>query len=370
MSPVLNLVLAILIPLLALEAIRSLDLYQTGQFKIILFSLGGGIFVYGLASIIHLTLIALDQADQTSITRNFAPFSEEILKGLFLLFLFRRYRFTYLFDGALYGFAAGIGFAVAENIGYMIVGEGMTAQRVISANLVHASSSAIIGIALGMVYLRRSPLRWLAFATGLLLAISQHKVYNEISLTSDPLISAVVVGLLGVVFVVLTIQHGKKLAQNWIKQKLGIDDGVTSHEVIAVDRIAHSDVVLFPILEHFGPEKAAQVEKLLYLEARLGLKHKALDSAPETSNLHRTLEAEVRAMRKEVKAARRKIGAYTMLFVRGLFTDEMISVWDRMQAKVRERSALTGGQKGGGLWSSLEERLNAHPDAKRQEERP
>jgi len=47
------------------------------------------------------------------------------------------------------------------------------------------------------------------------------------------------------------------------------------------------------------------------------------------------------------------------LFVRGLFTEEMVSVWERMQAKIQERSAETGGQKGGGLWSSLDDRIKS-----------
>jgi hypothetical protein len=62
-------------------------------------------------------------------------------------------------------------------------------------------------------------------------------------------------------------------------------------------------------------------------------------------------------MRAQMEKVQRGIGVYAMLFVRGLFTDEMISVWNRIQAKIRERSAATGGQKGGGLWSSLEERV-------------
>jgi hypothetical protein len=46
------------------------------------------------------------------------------------------------------------------------------------------------------------------------------------------------------------------------------------------------------------------------------------------------------------------------LFVRGIYTEDVISVWDQMQAKIQERSAETNGQKGGGLWSSLDNRLN------------
>ena len=72
------------------------------------------------------------------------------------------------------------------------------------------------------------------------------------------------------------------------------------------------------------------------------------------------VEAELHEMRTEMEDIRSAIGTYAMLFVRGLFTDEMASVWDQMQVKIQERSAATGGQKGGGLWSSLEERVKEH----------
>jgi hypothetical protein len=46
-----------------------------------------------------------------------------------------------------------------------------------------------------------------------------------------------------------------------------------------------------------------------------------------------------------------------MLFVRGTYTEDVISVWDKVKTKIQESSAATGGQKGGGLWSSLDDRL-------------
>jgi RsiW-degrading membrane proteinase PrsW (M82 family) len=369
MGFVLGLILAIALPILALGAIRELDLYQTGQFKSILYSLGWGAFAYGLASLINLSIKSFYLSDDTNIDLYFAPILEELLKGMILLIMVRRYQLTYSFDGALYGFAAGIGFAIFENFGYMgkdmSIAAGTAAQRVISANLVHASSSAILGIVLGMLHLRRISFRWLALGAGLSLAIGQHMVYNQASLGKEPLPGAISIGILGVVFVYFAIQLGKKQAQKWIKQKLGIDDGVTQSEIAVVDHLASSADILLPIVERFGAEKASLVEKLLYLEARLGLKRKAMDNFQKNHSVPKSLEAEILALRKEIKATHRAIGAYTMLFVRGLFTAEMVTVWDQMQAKIRERSALNGRQKGGGLWSSLAERLNAPNDLER-----
>jgi hypothetical protein len=67
-------------------------------------------------------------------------------------------------------------------------------------------------------------------------------------------------------------------------------------------------------------------------------------------------------MHIEMEKLRREIGTYVMLFVRGLFTEEMVSVWGQMQAKIQARSTANGGQKGGGLWKSLDDRLKPSPE--------
>jgi len=363
--------LAIIIPLFFLGIIHAQDFYQTGQFKLILLSLSGGAIAYALASITNITLEYSGLADRNSIVRFYAPVHEEIFKGLFLLTLVKRRQFSYSVDGALYGFATGVGFAIFENFGYINsnLSEAMTisAQRIFSANLVHASSSAILGIALGIFHLRRTRLRWLVLAAGISFAIGQHMFYNIISHDGNSLVSAFGTGILGGVFIYFVMQLGKKQAQRWIKQKLGMDDRVTRGEVAAVDRLASSGDILMPVYERFGAEKASQVEKLLYLQARLGIKRKALDSFQKDDSLRNAMISEINETRTEMEAVRRTIGVYAMLFVRGLYTEEMVSVWDQMQAKIRERSALNGGQKGGGLWSSLEERVKAQTDAERPE---
>jgi hypothetical protein len=285
--------------------------------------------------------------------------------------MIKRYQVTYSVDGALYGFAAGIGFAICENFDYIFTNPAnaaeISAYRVLSANLVHASGSAIVGIALGMVHLRRSSLRWLALALGLFLAIWQHLFYNKISFERPSFMVAIGTGLLGGAFVSIAMQIGKKQARRWIKEKLGMDERITRAEIAAVDHLVSTKDLLLPVYERFGAEKARQVEKLLYLEARMGLKRKALDNSPSEGTWRNAVEAEIKEMRTEIKRMHRAIGIYAMLFVRGLFTGEMVSVWDRIQAKIQERSALTGDQKGGGLWSTLEGRLKPQADPERLE---
>lgn len=362
-----GLILASIFPLLFLGIVQKFDFYRTGQVKLILLSLSWGVCAYGLAAITNIALEYFGLADREIIVRSYAPFQEEILKGLYLLFLVRRRLFSYSVDGAVYGFATGIGFAILENFEYIskdpTIAVLVALQRIFSANLVHGTSSAILGIALGVFLLKRTRTRWSILAGGFFLAIGLHMLYNFISYTRTSLLSAIGIGILGTVFIYIVMQHGKKQARNWIKQKLGMDDRVTHGEVAAVDRLPDMDIFIQPVLERFGPETAGRVENLFYLQARLGIKRKTMEGFDQDPLMRTGAMTEIGELRAEMEAARREIGAYPMLFVRGLFTEEMVSVWEQVQAKIRERSACQGSQKGGGVWSSLEEHLKTRPDS-------
>ena len=367
MELILGLLLAFSIPLFFLGIIRKFDFYQTGQFQTILLSLVLGGIAYAPAAFINNTLGYSKLLDHNTIERFIAPVLEETLKALVLIYLVRRSQFTYTVDGALYGFATGIGFAVAENVEYITQAPSFAVvvalQRVFSANLVHAFSSAIIGIALGISRLETPKIRWLFSTFGWLLAIGQHMLFN-ILIGRDgthPVIFFLSV-LPGILFMFYFMQRGKRQARGWIKEKLGMESRVTRGEVALVDHLADPEDALYPVVERFGVETANQVEQLLYLQTHIGIKSKALDGLRDNDMMYKAVEAEINEMRKKMKKIQNEIGVYPMLFVRGLFTDEMVSVWEQMQSKIEARSAATGGQKGGGLWSSLEERLKSSTD--------
>lgn len=368
MEIVIGLLLATSIPLVFLVFIRQLDFYQTGQFRTILLSLVLGGIAATLAAIINGSLEHFGLLDVDNIRRFVAPFHEEIVKGLFLLYVLRRSRFSYSVDGILYGFSIGIGFAVVENY-FFVTKDPLPAniafQRIFTTSLVHAFSSAILGIALESYRSRSFRLQVFIPVFGFVLAIGQHMLYNNaiyIFYTTgnqDPVFVSFIPGILGIYFIYVVMARGRKQAREWIKEKLGMTDRVTRSEVTAIDQFSSTDDIFLPIVERFGVEKAKQVEQLLYLEARIGIKRKSLEGVKNNLTMHNAIESDIDEMRTDMEQIRRSIGTYTMLFVRGLFTEEMVSVWERMQAKILERSAGMVDRIGGGLWSSLEERVKS-----------
>jgi RsiW-degrading membrane proteinase PrsW (M82 family) len=152
---IISLALATIIPIVFLYFLYTMDFYGTGSYQTVLLCFAWGFVAFGLAYAISQVAVYggayLISGDAW--VRFAAPVAEEILKALILIYLVRRSNFTYFVDGAIYGFAAGIGFAVIENWSYVAsygeAGLGVAIGRVLSTNLVHGTASALVGITLG-----------------------------------------------------------------------------------------------------------------------------------------------------------------------------------------------------------------------------
>jgi len=110
-------VVAVVIPLAFLFLVRRLDLYALGTFPTVLICMGGGIAAFLAAYLLNNTLLPL--VGYALMITLVAPIVEEVLKSLLLVYYVRQPDFTYFVDGAIYGFAAGVAFAVVENLLYL-----------------------------------------------------------------------------------------------------------------------------------------------------------------------------------------------------------------------------------------------------------
>ncbi len=126
-----------------------------------------------------------------------APIVEELIKGLVFVPLVLTDHFDNQTDGLLYGAAAGLGFASVENLMYfvkfvaspelgvagLIVAMGV---RTLFTAVMHAISSALLGMCIGYARHRADAARWLAYATGgYLLAVGNHALWNTAAVLSS-----------------------------------------------------------------------------------------------------------------------------------------------------------------------------------------
>ncbi|MBI3159136.1 MAG: PrsW family intramembrane metalloprotease [Chloroflexi bacterium] len=352
--------IATLIPLAVLWFIRSRNLYQTGSFGLALGSFFWGAAVFAMVSLLNRTLLRLELVETLLLVQFIAPVTEEILKGLLFVYLFRKINFTYFVDGAIYGFAIGIGFAVFENyeylLGYQEAALSIAIGRVISTNLIHASGTALVGIAFGLARFHKGLRRWAYILGGWLVAMILHVTFNNLVTRVSSgllLLYAAAVGLFATVVIYRLIKTGLRQAREWIQEKLGAADRVTASEAQMVNSIQDAKELLAPLVELFGEQQAAQVQRFLLIQARLGIHRKNLDKLQDPALVEET-KAEMARLRQEMDGLRRQVGTYTMMTLRGIFPPDEGPLWGQLEDTITARLQDPRPAPGGGIWGKLD----------------
>jgi RsiW-degrading membrane proteinase PrsW (M82 family) len=334
------------IPLVFLFVIYTLDLYASRTFRLVLACFGwGAVGGVGLSFLFNqhvaLSLIFKWRWDILLLYVVFAPVAEEIFKSLSIFYVARRPEFTYFVDGAIYGFAAGIGFSIVENFLYIsqnpYQGVATALVRAFSVCLMHGTAAGLVGAAVGKFRFRRGRSRGLASLVGWIAAILLHALFNAISqanLVSDSLVTPllVAIGLLGVGLIAYFIIQGLHEERQWFAETLDRKVGVSSAEVRAAQAFGDIDQVLEEFAKIF-PAVAEQIEELVLKQAQLGIKRKVLKELVDPK-LEARLEEEISAMQAEMETLRKEIGPYAMAYVRAVFPEGAFDVWGRLEGLV------------------------------------
>ncbi|MBI3167171.1 MAG: PrsW family intramembrane metalloprotease [Chloroflexi bacterium] len=364
---VVSIVIALTVPVIFLFALRSFDLHKTVKFGRNIVTLVCGVIAYLLAAQINPAIADAGWLEWKQVVRIVAPIVEEILKAAILIYLVNRADFNYVVDGALYGFGAGIGFAIIENVEYV---QGniefalvVALARVFSTNLMHATSSGLIGTSLAYHRGETNKKRGLLVVLGgYILAMFFHGVFNTMVNAGTFLAFAIIYGVIGAALIWLVIRNGMAAQRGWVGEKLGMEDRVTKEETRAVTSIDKMvETLIEPFQERFGDDKVPLVKELMYKQAEMGIKRKLLDATPSPTK-RKEVEEIIQGLYKEMEILRKQIGMYPMMFVREVYLGQDSRVWDRLQTRIAETST---GQKGGGLWDMATNKIK---QSKSQEE--
>jgi RsiW-degrading membrane proteinase PrsW (M82 family) len=359
---------AIGIPGIFLLIIYTLDLYASRTFRLVMICfLWGAIGGLGLAYLFntHVALPVIRQMrlDYVWLYVVFAPVAEEVLKSLSLFYVARQTDFTYFVDGAIYGFAAGIGFSITENFLYVQqnprMGIPLALIRGFSTCLMHGTAAALVGAAVGRFRFQRGGGRILALGGGWLSAFLLHGAFNAISKASvvppgfvTPL--AVIVGLGGVILIAVFISQGLREQGKWLLETLNRQVNVSAAEARAAQSIASLDELLEPVVRQF-PHKAEQVQAMVLQQAQLGIKRKVRQQLSD-AGLKGKLEEEIEQLQVGMETLRKEIGPYVMVYVRSVFPEGALNLWSRI-----EPAALQSGPADLQRWVAMLQVKEAAP---------
>lgn len=362
------LAVATLIPVGYLYWVSKRDFFETRKVRFIQVCFAWGLAAYLLAYILQSNLIAMGVLTKAQVVRYSAPILEEILKSAILIFLIRRSDFTYFVDGAIYGFTVGIGFAIIENFEYVIFNPttamSLAMMRVLSTNLIHATASGLIGVALGYSRFERSSSRrrQANLVLGIILAMALHMTFNNLVSNRAPLLVAILLGLGGGLGIYLIIRQGLKDLQKWVEEQLRREDAavthtktVTTHEASVVQKLDSLDRVLEDFKNVFGEQKTVLAKEMLLAQAQMGIYQKTAEKHQDET-MRKAAEEKAGELRERMNEIRKKLGFDCMAYLRSMFPQNSDIVWGKLERTLQAQKAPREAA-GTGVWTALNRRV-------------
>jgi RsiW-degrading membrane proteinase PrsW (M82 family) len=272
-------VLIALLPVLSfLGVLLYLDSYKLVKLRDIIVVVAFGAAMAGASYLANAQVLGVVDIEFRTFSRYVAPFTEEILKGLLILVMIRTHRIGFLVDAAIFGFAVGTGFALAENLYYLNLfpdaGIGTWILRGFGTAMMHGGATALFAV-MGLALLERAKrARLAAFLPGFGIAVVLHSAFNHFFLS--PLVS-----MLGIVIVLppllyAVFQKSEQALGSWLGT--GFDNDTEMLALINSGRLSDSPMgrYLHTLKDKFKGPVVADLLCYLRLTTELALRAKGV----------------------------------------------------------------------------------------------
>jgi RsiW-degrading membrane proteinase PrsW (M82 family) len=204
-----------------LDAFKLMNLKEI----LVLLLLGGGcaIAAYPVSG----RLIDVLPIGFSNYSRFVAPWIEEAIKAIVMIFLFRFNRIGYKLDAVISGFAIGAGFSVVENILYLIIypeyGTGTWLVRGLGTAVMHGTTLAILAAVAHELAERETreaasdySFNLLWFVPGYLIAVAIHTAFNQFP--DNPLAAMLGAMIVAPIALIGIFSFGTSEAQRWLSK--------------------------------------------------------------------------------------------------------------------------------------------------------
>ncbi len=338
-------VIAVLIPLGFLFLLRRFNFYKTGNFSYNILTILWGLIAYWFAASFNTFLIDNNYVTRDQLVFYAAPIVEEIFKALIILFLIRRADFYFIVDGIIYGFGAGIGFAVIENIEYINgnpeIALPLALSRIFSTNLIHATGSAVIGTVLAGSRFDKSLRGWGIVLLGIIFSMGAHMGFNIMVNSGVFLFIAIGVGLAGVGVIYSVVRLSLGAEKKKIDQNISNELSITNKEAKFINQVEVLQKILKPFALKFGEENSKKAQDFLLKQTHLVMARQNL-AKTQDQILRDDINKNISDLLEEINGLRNKIGAYGMMYLRSMFPEDSLifNVFDLSQQRIQSQADL------------------------------
>jgi RsiW-degrading membrane proteinase PrsW (M82 family) len=292
-----------------LVSLIFLDSYKLVRLRSILLTIAAGLAAAFCCLFINTRLMGLLSWEPHHYSRYIAPLVEELFKGGYIVYLITRRRAGFMVDAAIQGFAAGAGFAIAENVYNLYVLPDASVFNCILRGLgtavMHGGTTALFGIIAVSLHERyeSNPLR--AYLPAFVVAAAVHSLFNHFLIS--PILSALglVVGL--PLIMLFVFNQSEKGLRRWLG--VGFDTDADLLEMITTGEIMHTRIgeYLMSLRDRLPPEVRVDMFCLLRLHLELSIRAKGILLMRE-SGFEIPEDAEVREKFAELRFLEKSIG--------------------------------------------------------------
>ena len=293
-----------------------------------------GIMSAGLAFLLNTRLADSLSIDFTTVTRYIAPVTEEVLKAILIFILIGFRRIGFAIDAAIYGFAIGAGFALTENIVYIVqlgpdAGLFVWILRGFGTAVMHGGCTALLAMIM-MLGIQRDKPAWLSSLPGLALALVVHSGFNHFAI--NPFLqTALIIIVLPTVFVMVFNQSNNML-QDWLEIEFNNEVDMLRMIRQGQFKSTRAGEYLASIKNHFSPEMIVDMYWYISLYLELSIKAKRNMMLKE-NGFPVTPEAGIREKLIELQQLRKQIGKTGEMSLRPLIRINYRELWKMNQLK-------------------------------------
>jgi RsiW-degrading membrane proteinase PrsW (M82 family) len=321
--------LALLPVLLFLAGLIQLDGYKLVRLRMMLALIATGAAAAGASYVVNNVAYAHFSGNFAAYSRYVSPWIEEALKAALLVFLIRTRRVGLPVDAGIAGFAIGTGFAVVENVYYLVSRpHTVLAVQIIrgfGTAIMHGGTATVLAMISNTLYERRPSGGLHLLLPGYLAAVVLHTGYNY--LLVRPALATLATMLVLPFVIYLVFDHSERILRTWIEVDLESD--VELLQSISAGKFldSNSGRYLQALRDRFRGEELADMLCYLRVHGELAVRAKGILLLRESGLPEPPLDDETRDRLAELAQLERAIGKSGVLAVRPLMMATGKEIW-------------------------------------------
>jgi RsiW-degrading membrane proteinase PrsW (M82 family) len=314
--------------LIFLAVLVYLDSYKLVRFRVVVAAIAAGCVAAGGSYVLNVAGLELTGWSLTTFSRYVSPIIEEAFKGIIIVYLIRKNRIGFPVDAAIFGFAAGAGFAMIENLYYLgVLSHSHLAVWIVrgfGTAIMHGGATAIFAIVAHTLAEETQSTGISVLAPGFVVASLVHSAFNHFLFA--PVLSTLGILILLPPLLLYVFRDSEESLQKWMQ--IDFDADTELLELINSGNFSDSKVgkYLTSIREHFKPEVLFDLMCYLRLHTELSMRSSGMLMLRE-SGFEAPPDPEVNGMLEELKYLEKSIGRTGQMAVKPFLRMSSRDLW-------------------------------------------